>query len=101
LERHTNIRHHHSIENIGKTELTDSQCQKLIGLIGEELISEAHQLLGAKPVSFAKLLRMIRKNKILKQLRCSDMSVNEIARELDVSNMVIYRMLWNGKDFKK
>ncbi len=65
---------------------------KLIELLGEVRIFKAHEIAGSRQISFSKLVRLIKRKRIVKDLT-GKLSMNNIAKKHGVSRMTVYNLL--------
>lgn len=75
--------------------LTPEISIKLIEILGEEKINKMHELIKSKPVSFSTLRFMIRREKILEDIRLGK-SIKDLVNKHHISKMTIYRLIKNN-----
>ncbi|HEX7413448.1 MAG TPA: helix-turn-helix domain-containing protein [Bacteroidia bacterium] len=80
--------------------MNTEKAEDIIRIIGEEIILLIYKLVGSERVSFAMLIKMIHKNKLLKQLDSSGYQcLAAVAKEFNISKRTVYRTL--NKLYKK
>lgn len=70
--------------------MTEEEAIAINKIIGMDNVALIHGIMGSRTVSFAKLLRTDRNNKLKKALKSKD-CFKKIAKDLGICHMTVYR----------